>query len=229
MRRRLASLRVVPVAAAALLSFVALAAPARAAPEPPNDAFHHVGVTTNLLGPLNDTYQASIEGVVDPRWSFTVAPWIASGRATGGERAFEFWGDFSVYTVKFDAVGIDTQVRRYVGPWRGASGPFVAVGLDGSRFRLKGDGCRYPLLGERSAPPCDNGRESRITYVGPTADMGAQLVLPVGFTVGGSIGLRYRFVPDGDIHALTLPSTFDAAHGPGFGLRLRAFIGWSFL
>lgn len=41
--------------------------------------------------------------------------------------------------------------------------------------------------------------------MGPTADMGGQLVLPVGFTLGGSIGMRYRFVTQGDIHALTLP------------------------
>jgi hypothetical protein len=203
---------------------------ARAEPaEADAHAFHRLGVTFNLLGPLNSTYQGSVEWLVTARDSLTLAPWYAKGHAESENTLhidFNYAGSKTYYRVDFAGEGLDVQYRHYFGGWYGGNGPFIAPGLDMALFQVDGTTTDYTMdVGE--GPPARLPGQ-RFAYVGPTADLGIQAAVAWGLTFGGSLGVRYRFVM-GDLDRSALPYTFDTAHGPGFGARVRAWVGWSFL
>lgn len=181
-------------------------------------------VSFDPLGLLSNRYGLSFEAVFATRDSVTAYPWFVYGESSGSPKLFGT--DEAV--VQTLALGLDVQYRRYIlshSSEFGARGLFVAPGLEAARYVTR----TYV-----SYSRCTPTERHDWTYLGPSIDIGVQEVFRPGLTIGGSVGFRYRVVVGDDSEWVKLvenketPAGWGLSHGPGFGVRLRLWLGWAF-
>jgi hypothetical protein len=185
-------------------------------------------VTVDALATVSQRYGVRAEWAFAPRTSVTFNPWFSLSTSRGTADLFDIWGDDG-YSRNTDthAAGLDAQLRYYTGDVHGNGDPagfFLAPGLVVQHFATV----------STVTPPdtaVDPPRLPPVTqawsYVGPSFEMGWQVVTEGGFVLSGSVGGMYR-VALGEQRVDAFSGSWMLYNGPGLCPRLSLAIGGAF-
>ncbi len=172
---------------------------------------------------VSNRYGVELEWAFAHHDSVAIYSWYMINESRGIHAFIRFDDSFPDYDTKTNAGGIDAQYRRYLFRVNGAEGVFIAPGLEVQHF----------ITSTLTRPPMDGSPQLGLarqewTYVGASADVGGQVILPLGLVLSASLGLQYREAL-GTIDVLHYPFDWGVVNGPGLRPRLRLSVGWAFL
>lgn len=190
--------------------------------------------SVEALGLPGGRVMLGLERRLGDDYALVLHPFGLGSRSSGapGIAAGLYHGSYTTSSVETRALGLDAQLRRYVGPRRSARW-FVAPGLEAQYFTTKATSTFHEAL-----TPDDRGYatttsrpvNSAWTYLGLSFDVGFQVVLS-RLVLGSSVGIHARAVLGPADFSEVLddhPLGWKISHGEGVRPRARLWLGFTF-
>jgi hypothetical protein len=184
----------------------------------------------DALGLLGGRFGVEVEYLATPQDGFGAYPFVVLGSIGGTPSLIESDPSFT-YETWTSGAGLDLQYRHYTGSRAPGRGFFFAPGVEAQYFVTDtAQRCASSYSYNNPGAECPSSLPSVhqvFGYVGPSLDLGWQVIFAGGFVLSVSLGGHYRALL-GSLDTNEMPWLWTALNGPGLRPRLRVEFGWSF-